>query len=208
MDQLNNTLPMEAAAPETPAHPIAGEGGDTTPAAKAPDAGEQEEFEALIRGRWKEQFDQRVKKILDGRLRQLRRENQALRERQQRRQQQSAAMLTALQEAQPEIRRLYGQFDWRQALRDPDFARLIAAGVEPLTAYEVRHHKELLQRAMRYAASRSAAHAARTVESNRRRVPETGRRSAAVTRTDPRQLSSQDLADIRRRVQEGEKIRF
>ena len=38
--------------------------GDT-----APDAGEQEDFEALIRGRYKEAFDARVRKILDGRLR-------------------------------------------------------------------------------------------------------------------------------------------
>ena len=43
----------------------AGEGQDSTP----PDAGE--DFEALIRGRCKEEFDARVKKILDGRLRRL-----------------------------------------------------------------------------------------------------------------------------------------
>lgn len=42
---------------------VAGEGQDSTP----PDAGE--DFEALIRGRCKEEFDARVKKILDGRLR-------------------------------------------------------------------------------------------------------------------------------------------
>ena len=35
--------------------------GDT-----APDAGEQEDFEALIRGRYKEEFDAKVRKILDG----------------------------------------------------------------------------------------------------------------------------------------------
>ena len=51
----------------------AGEGQDSTP----PDAGE--DFEALIRGRCKEEFDARVKKILDGRLRGLRQENQRLR---------------------------------------------------------------------------------------------------------------------------------
>ena len=52
----------------------------------APDAGEQQEaaeqegFEALIRGRYKEEFDARVRKILDGRLRGLRQENQRLRQ--------------------------------------------------------------------------------------------------------------------------------
>ena len=44
--------------------------GDT-----APDAGErQEDFEDLIRGRYKADFDARVRKILDGRLRGLRQE--------------------------------------------------------------------------------------------------------------------------------------
>ena len=49
--------------------------GDT-----APDAGEQEDFAALIRGRYKADFDARVQKILDGRLRGLRQENARLRQ--------------------------------------------------------------------------------------------------------------------------------
>ena len=39
---------------------------------EAPDAGGQEDFEELIRGKYKEFFDRRVKKILDGRLRAMR----------------------------------------------------------------------------------------------------------------------------------------
>ena len=35
-----------------------------------------------------------------------------------------------------------------------------------------------------------------------------GHSSSAVTRTDPKALDSAQLADIRRRVQRGEKIRF
>ena len=51
----------------------------------APDAGEQEKdaeegFEALIRGKYKEEFDARVRRILDGRLRGLRQENERLRQ--------------------------------------------------------------------------------------------------------------------------------
>ena len=63
------------AQPEEPAQ--AGENaGDT-----APDAGErQEDFEDLIRGRYKADFDARVRKILDGRLRGLRQEVAQLRQ--------------------------------------------------------------------------------------------------------------------------------
>ena len=42
---------------------------------EALDAGEQEDFETLIRGKYKEEFDARVRKILDGRLRGMRQEN-------------------------------------------------------------------------------------------------------------------------------------
>ena len=47
-----------------------------------PDAGgqEAEDFETLIRGRYKEAFDARVQRILDGRLKNLRQENARLRQ--------------------------------------------------------------------------------------------------------------------------------
>ena len=55
--------------PEDPAQAGTHTGGT------APDAGgRQEDFEELIRGRYKADFDARVKKILDGRLRGLRQE--------------------------------------------------------------------------------------------------------------------------------------
>lgn len=41
---------------------------------------EGEDFEALIRGKYKQEFDARVQKILEGRLKSLHRENAALRE--------------------------------------------------------------------------------------------------------------------------------
>ena len=65
MDELEKTAQETAAEEQT---------GDTT----APDAGE--DFETLIRGRYKGKFDARVRKILDGRLRGLRQENERLRQ--------------------------------------------------------------------------------------------------------------------------------
>ena len=109
--------------------------GDT-----APDAGEQEDFAALIRGRYKADFDARVQKILDGRLRGLRQEN--------------------------------------------------------------------ARRAMAYSAKRATRQAARSIASVGRRPAENGGRCVGVTGSDPRGLTSRELADIRRRVMEGEKISF
>ena len=143
------------AQPEEPAQ--AGENaGDT-----APDAGEQEAFSALIRGQYKEQFDARVQKILDGRLRGLRQENERLRE-------MAAAAETARQ----------------------------------------REQEAQLQAAMEFAVIRARQQMAQAIASGGSRVAENGGRRRSVSRWDPRGLSGAELAAIRKRVQDGEKIRF
>ena len=79
--------------PEDPAQAGTHTGGT------APDAGErQEDFEELIRGRYKADFDARVKKILDGRLRGLRQEVTDLRQREKLRQLQIQYYLDRLPE--------------------------------------------------------------------------------------------------------------
>ena len=178
----------------------------------APDAGEQEGFEALIRGTYKEEFDSRVRRILDGRLRGMRQENLRLKERQEelerQRRQEAAERIDRLRRQEGELRRLYPDFDWQEELRREPFGRLILAGVEPRTAYETVHSRELMEKAMRYAAGRTRRQVAGSLASGMGRVAENGGRSVAVTASDPRGLTSEDLADIRRRVLDGEKIRF
>ena len=109
--------------------------GDT-----APDAGEQEDFEALIRGRYKEAFDARVRKILDGRLRGMRQENQHLKEQQEKtdreRRAEAAGRIERLRRQEGELQKVYPDFCWQEEMRREDFGRLILAGVEPRTAYE------------------------------------------------------------------------
>ena len=181
--------------------------GDT-----APDAGKEEDFESLIRGRYKEEFDARVRKILDGRLRGMRQENQRLKEQkeklEQARKAEAAERIDRLRRQEGELKRLYPDFDWQKEMRSEGFGRLILAGVEPRTAYETVHGRELMEKAMRYAAGRTRRQVAGSLASGMSRVAENGGRSIAVTASDPRGLTSEDLADIRRRVLDGEKIRF
>ena len=138
----------------------------------APDAGEQqvpdgeqgvpggeEDFETLIRGRYKGEFDARVRRILDGRLRGLRQENERLRE---------MAAETARQ----------------------------------------REQEAQLQAAMEFAVIRARQQMAQAIASGGSRVAENGGRRRSVSRWDPRGLSGAELAAIRKRVQDGEKIRF
>ena len=143
----------------------------------APDAGErQEDFEELIRGRYKADFDARVKKILDGRLRGLRQEVTDLRQREKLRQVQIQYYLDRLPEQEKQVRMV--------------------------------HRRELTAKAMHFAAQAAARQAVRVVESGGRRIPENAGRSASISRPDPGKLTSRELADIRKRVMDGEKISF
>ena len=189
--------------PEDPAQAGTHTGGT------APDAGErQEDFEDLIRGRYKADFETRVRKILDGRLRGLRQENARLRQETQAQRQAQAGALLRLQAEEGRIRQVYPDFDWKRELASPRFGRLVTAGVDGQTAYEIVHRQELLQAAMGYAAEKTRSEMARAIASGGSRAAENRGGSRTVTRSDPRSLTSRELAAIRRRVQDGEKIRF
>ena len=114
--------------------------GDT-----APDAGErQEDFEELIRGRYKADFDARVKKILDGRLRGLRQEVTDLRQREKLRQVQIQYYLDRLPEQEKQVRMVHPEFRLQKEMENPRFFRLVQAGVEPREAYEMVHRRASL----------------------------------------------------------------
>lgn len=179
---------------------------ETTDAPAEPGGGES--FEELIRGRYKEDFDERVQKIVGGRLRKLREENDELQSRMQLQEDRENQAVEELVRSADTIRALYPAYDPVQEATNPDFCRMVRAGVSPCAAYEAVHHKELMREAMQYAAKRSARQTTRAIASGGARVAENGGGSIAVSRSDPKSLSSRELADIRKRVFSGEKIRF
>ena len=214
-DYMDNTrLPAEDAPEEiTPAEetalPVDAMATENVEAQDTTDTDDlTDDFEALIRGRYKADFDRRVQKILEGRLKNLRRENEALRSHADAGLDAAAMALGRLERDAGAIQAVYPDFSWQRELEDPAFARLIGAGVDGRTAYEVVHRDDLLRRAMAYAARRAVTQTARSIASGARPVAENGGRSVAVTRSDPRKLTSEELADIRKRVRNGEKIRF
>ena len=71
-----------------------------------------------------------------------------------------------------------------------------------------REQEAQLQAAMEFAVIRARQQMAQAIASGGSRVAENGGRRRSVSRWDPRGLSGAELAAIRKRVQDGEKIRF
>ena len=166
------------------------------------------DFDTLIKGEYKQAFEEKVQKILDGRLRSLRQENERLHQAQEAQEAADVERVAQLAAQAEEIRGVYPEFNWEQEMRDAGFARLIQSGVDGRTAYEVVHRQELLREAVRYGAMAAREQVSKSLQSGGHRVGENGARSVSVLKSDPRGLTPNQLADIRRRVQKGEKIRF
>ena len=67
----------------------------------------------------------------------------------------AAGRIERLRRQEGELQKVYPDFCWQEEMRREDFGRLILAGVEPRTAYETVHGRELMEKAMRYAAGRT-----------------------------------------------------
>ena len=166
------------------------------------------DFDALIKGEYKQAFEEKVQKILDGRLRSLRQENERLHQAQAAQEAADVERVAQLADQAEEIKGVYPAFDWEQEMRDAGFARLIRSGVDGRTAYEVVHRQELLRQAVRYGAMAAREQVSKSLQSGGHRVAENGGHSVSVLKSDPRGLTPAQLADNRRRVQKGEKISF
>lgn len=172
---------------------------------KIADDASQYEAEALERGMEPETLA-KLKK-----LERMEAEKARMRE-QQAQQSQIQAHLQRLVQQGEQLRQLYPGFDLEKELQNPAFVRLTApnVGVDLRTAYEVVHRDEMRGAEMQFAASKAAQRVSASVAANGRRPAENGTQAAAaaITKSDPRTLSSADREEIRRRVRNGEKISF
>lgn len=111
------------------------------------------------------------------------------------------------QQAQ-EAKNLYPGLDMSRELQNPRFAHLLKSGVDVRTAFEVVHRDQILPAAM-HAAAR-AVEKKLTAAMAEARPQESAMESAspALTKLDVAAMTKADRADIIRRVQRGEKIRF
>lgn len=198
------TWNLQLFASEDAEHPAMPEDTGET----ALDAGEQESFESLIRGQYKAEFDARVQKILDGRLRGLRQENEQLRREKTARKESARQAFSRLSEEEAAVQAVYPTFQWRKEIQNPTFGRLVASGIDARTAYEVVHREEILGGAMAYAVRETTRKLSGAVMSGSARPQESGMGGpgAALHRLDPRSLSQRERQALRDRVMRGERV--
>jgi hypothetical protein len=126
------------------------------------------------------------------------------------RQENGKKLYAAWMQQADEAKKVYPSFDLRAEMENPKFVDLLRSNIDVRTAYEVLHKDEIIPAAMQFTAQTVESKLAKSIASNGARPSENGMssQSAAVVKSDVSQLSKADRAEIIRRVQRGEKIRF
>ena len=145
-------------------------------------------------------------------IRKMERENAALKAQmdEAKRQENGKKLYAAWMQQAEEAKKIYPSFDIRTEMANPKFVDLLRSNIDVRTAYEVLHKDDIIRGAMQFTAQTVESKIAKKVASNGARPAENGMssQSAAVVKSDVSQLSKADRAEIIRRVQRGEKIRF
>ena len=145
-------------------------------------------------------------------IRKMERENAALKAQMEeaQRQKNGKKLYASWMQQADETKKVYPSFDIQTEMNNPQFLALLRSNIDVRTAYEVTHKDEIIQGAMQFTAQTVESKLAKKIASNGARPAENGMnsQSAAVVKSDVSQLSKADRAEIIRRVQRGEKIRF
>lgn len=148
-------------------------------------------------------------------IKQMERENEQLKQREQQsiQEQRMRAHFNTLAQQADEAKKLYPSLDLGVEMQNPTFARLTSpgVGVDVRTAYEVVHREEMRGAEMQYAAQKSAERMANAIRSGSMRPVENGlqgQQGSGAVKADPKSLTKADREEIKRRVRLGEKIIF
>ena len=145
-------------------------------------------------------------------IRKMERENADLKAQmeEQQRQENGKKLYSQWMQQADETKKVYPSFDLQTEMNNTKFVDLLRSNVDVRTAYEVLHKDEIIPAAMQFTAKTVESKLAKSIAANGARPSENGMssQSAAVVKSDVSQLSKADRAEIIRRVQRGEKIRF
>ncbi len=108
------------------------------------------------------------------------------------------------------MKEIYPTFDFKAEAGNRDFMGLLKSGLGVQQAYELIHMEEIKAAAARNAAQTAGEQMKARIQNKASRPSENGTssQSAVITKSDVHSLSRADRAEIARRAQRGEKIRF
>jgi len=127
----------------------------------------------------------------------------------ERRQQADRIYSQWMQEAE-QLKQIYPHFDLQAEMQNPDFVKLLRAGVPLKAAYQSVHMDEILGGAMYYAAQKTQEQVINDIKARGSRPVENGisQQTGVVVKSDVTQLSPADRQEIARRAKRGEVIKF
>ena len=108
------------------------------------------------------------------------------------------------------MKTLYPTFDLQAESQNREFLDLLKSGLPVQKAYELVHFEEIKQESAKAAAQTAGQQMAARVKEKASRPKENGMssQSAVIVRNDVSNLTRAERAEIVRRVQRGEKIKF
>lgn len=109
-----------------------------------------------------------------------------------------------------EAKKTYPKLDMHVEAKNPEFLKLLNAGIDVKTAFEVIHKDEIIPAAMQYTAKQVEQKISNKIQANGNRPSENGlsNHSSASVKSDVSQLSKKEFAEYMQRVARGEKISF
>lgn len=145
-------------------------------------------------------------------IRKMERENAELRQAMQEQETKENAnrLYQSWMQQEQDIKQVYPSFTLEAEMANPQFQNLLRSGIDMKTAFEVIHKDEILPAAMQFAMQTAEQKITNKIIANGSRPAENGMnsQSASLVKSDVSQLSKADRAEIIRRVQRGERIRF
>lgn len=108
------------------------------------------------------------------------------------------------------LKGIYPTLNFDAEIQNPQFAQLLAAGVDVRAAYEVTHRDEIIPAAMQFAHKNATEKIAASVAAGQSRPAEGGMQNtpSAQTKIDVSKLTKQQLDEYAARAARGERITF
>ena len=139
-------------------------------------------------------------------MQRLEAENEQFRE--MARKQENDEKVNRLMEEAENLKEIYPDFDFETEMDNEELIRLLDVNVPLRTAYEIIHHDEIMEGAMRYTAQVIRAKTVNDIKSRGLRPAENGTSSvaSATYKQNVADFTDKDIEEIYKRVGRGEKI--